>query len=161
MLLVVWCMMSFSFGVTPQFLFFNVIVFFQRERTKLNYFNKTPSPGASSDQDFVSPPQTRNKTLGDRILSSNFQKQSVSLSYVVSTTLSPSQRQDRRQSLNRTPLLSTSSDLRDDRREMERQRWREFKEKTYSRSLSLHLRMKRPKQTESSSEPSKDHNSNG
>ncbi|XP_076022069.1 sentrin-specific protease 7b isoform X2 [Genypterus blacodes] len=124
----------------------------ERAWTKCDHLIKTPSPGASSDQDFVSPTKTRNKTSGDTFLSSNSQKQPVSLSYVVSTTLSPSQRQDR--SLNRTPLLSTSRDLRDDQRETERQRWREFKERrTYSRSLSVHQRMKRPKQTKSSSEP--------
>lgn len=147
-----------SFGISPQALSGNVTMFLQRERTKCDHLIKTPSPGGSSDQDFVSPPQTRNKTSGDKILSYKPQKQSVSLSYVVSTTLSPNQRQDR--SLNRTPPVSTSRDLRDDYRETERQRWRVFKERrTYSRSLSFHQRIKRPKQSESSSEPSKDQSS--
>ncbi|XP_051283897.1 sentrin-specific protease 7 isoform X1 [Dicentrarchus labrax] len=92
----------------------------------------------TSEDDFVSPPRARNKPPADKSPSRGARRPCVS------SATTP----DRRRSLDRTAWLAASSNLRDDVREKERQKWREFKEKTTSkRSAVLQLRLRNPKPT--------------
>lgn len=87
----------------------------------------------TSEDDFVSPSRTRNKPPADK------RKPSA-----VSPRTTPASRQ----SLDRTAWLAASCDPRDDVREKERERWREFRERKKSNgSAVLQLRPPKPKQT--------------
>lgn len=97
----------------------------------------------TSEDDFVSPSRTRNKPSADKPLPKDVYRPSVSLV----TPLTPSLRAapDRRRSLDRTSWLAASSNLMDDLREKEREKWREFRDrKTSNRSAVLQLRLRTP-----------------
>lgn len=82
----------------------------------------------TSEYDFASPPRTRN------------------IRGPSPGTPSPRTTADRRRSLDRTAWLAAGGDLKEDPREKERQRWRQFREqKTSNRSAVLQLRQKKPK----------------
>ncbi len=111
---------------------------------------KKNSPLSGSDEtsedDFVSPSRTRNKPSAGKSLPKDVCRPSVSSV----TPLTPLLRTtpDRRRSLDRTSWLTASSNLMDDLREKEREKWREFRDrKTSSRSAVLQLRLRKPKQT--------------
>ncbi|XP_073318447.1 sentrin-specific protease 7b [Pagrus major] len=92
---------------------------------------KQQKKNSSSEDDFVSPPRTRNKPSDHEPVSKELCRPSVT--------------PGGRRSLDRTAWLAASSNPREE----ERQRWREFREKKKSnRSAVLRLRLKKPKQTE-------------
>lgn len=96
---------------------------------------------SSSEDDFVSPPRTRNKLSDHKPEPKEPRRPSVT--------------PGGRQSLDRTAWLAAGRNPRGDPREEERQRWREFREKkTPNRSAVLRLRLKKPKQTPTETEPS-------
>ncbi|XP_028255507.1 sentrin-specific protease 7-like isoform X1 [Parambassis ranga] len=86
----------------------------------------------TSEDDFVSPPRTRARLPA---------LHSPSLSSSSVTTVKATSMPSRRRSLDRAPQPAASDLLKDDVREKERERWREFRE----RKTRL---LRRPKQTE-------------
>lgn len=99
-----------------------------------------PEPSSSEDK-FLSPPRPRNKPSDHKPEPKEPHRPSVT--------------PGGRQSLDRTAWLAAGRNLRDDLREEERQRWREFrKNNTSNRSAVLRLRLKKPKQTPADTEPS-------
>ncbi|XP_076579425.1 sentrin-specific protease 7b [Chaetodon auriga] len=95
----------------------------------------------TSEYDFASPPRSRNEPSADRPLPSGVRGPSQGTGTPPSRTTA-----DRRRSLDRTAWLAAGSDPKEDLREKERQRWREFREKkTSNRSAVLQLRQRKPR----------------
>ncbi|KAM8721754.1 sentrin-specific protease 7b isoform 2-T5 [Acanthopagrus schlegelii] len=101
---------------------------------------KQQKKNSSSEDEFLSPPRPRNKPSDHKPEPKEPHRPSVT--------------PGGRQSLDRTARLAAGRNLRDDLREEERQRWREFrKNNTSNRSAVLRLRLKKPKQTPADTEP--------
>nr|XP_046237742.1 sentrin-specific protease 7b isoform X2 [Scatophagus argus] len=115
----------------------------QKKNSSLSSLDQT------SDEDFVSPSRKTNKPSAVKSPPRDARRPSVS-----SATLPLRTTPDRRQSLGRTSRLGASSDLRDDPREKERQKWREFREKkTSNMSVVLRHRLRKPASAPTPTEP--------
>ncbi|KAK2857239.1 hypothetical protein Q5P01_005974 [Channa striata] len=129
----------------------------QKENSSLSGSDHT------SDDDFVSPPRPRIKPSGGKSppcrKSSSSSVTSGKLGLMLRTT------PDRKRTLDRTSWLAASSNLIQDVREKERQRW--FRDrKTPIRSAILQMRLKKPRETQTepivlSSEDEEEHKAAG
>ncbi|XP_067357180.1 sentrin-specific protease 7b isoform X2 [Channa argus] len=100
----------------------------------------------TSDDDFASPPRPRIKPSASKTSPSRTSSSSSLTSVKLGLTLRATP--DRKRTLNRTSWLAANSNLKQDVREKERQKWRDFRDgKTPNRSAVLRLRLKKPGET--------------